>query len=163
MAMTSTRQAVREPRLLPPYALVVPALASLGGMAFLAAKPGVARSMAGSPRAFGFTLAVAALVLAATWLLPRRRVRPAITVVAQFVPASIAFVVAMLPAFHQVTVVEAFPDAVSAPAGSTARGGPAVPPANRADVVARAALHGIDHDATGTALLVMRADGSGVL
>jgi membrane-bound metal-dependent hydrolase YbcI (DUF457 family) len=148
--------------LLPAYALVVPALAGLGGLAFLAAKPGVARSMAGSPRALGFTLAVAALVLAATWLLPRRRVRPAVTVLAQLVPATVAFVVAVLPAFHQVTVVEAFPDAASAPPGTAAPSALA-PAADRADVVARAALHGIDHDATGTALLVRRADGSSVV
>jgi len=152
-ALTATSRARR--RLPPAYALVVPALAGAGGLAFLAAKPGVARSMASSPRALGFTVVVAALLLGATWLLPRLAVRPVLTVAAQLVPAAAAFGLAVLPAFHQVTVVEAFPDAVpiAAPAA----------PAGRADVIARAPLHGIDHDASGTALLVMRGDGTYVV
>jgi len=157
--LTTTDVPARTHTLLPPaYARVVPTVAVLGGLAFLAAKPGVARSMAGSPRALGFTLVVALLVLGSTWLLPRLGARPAVTVAAQVAPAALAFVVAVLPAIHQVTVVEAFPDA--APAASAAA---APAPADRADVITQAPLRGIDHDASGTALLVMRSDGSFVV
>jgi hypothetical protein len=157
--MTATTQPAhtRARRALPPaYALVVPVLAGAGGLTFLAAKPGVARSMLGSPRALGFTLLVMALLLGAAWLLPRLGVRPAVTVAAQLVPAAAAFGLAVLPAFHQVTVVEPFPDAAPTAATRNATVEPA-------DVVARAPLHGIDHDATGQALLVRRGDGSYVV
>src|SRR4051794_12351527 len=161
MTPTPTAARSRPRRVIPPaYALVVPVLAGAGGLAFLAAKPGVARSMAGSPRALGFTVSVGVLLLGATWLLPRLQARPVVTVVAQLVPVVLAFGLAVLPAFRQVTVVEAFPEA--APTAAATASGQAQA-AERADVVARAPLHGIDHDATGTTLLVMRGDGTYVV
>ncbi|MGH8893008.1 MAG: DM13 domain-containing protein [Actinomycetes bacterium] len=126
----------------PAYGLVVPALAGVGGAAFLAWRPGVARSMLGSPQAVGFTLVIGLLVLGAGWLLPRLGRQPATTVIVQAVPVLVAFVLTVLPAFRQVTVEEASPSAA---------------------VVAGAQLHGIDHRAAGDVLLLSRADGSYVV
>ncbi|MGZ4615947.1 MAG: DM13 domain-containing protein [Actinomycetes bacterium] len=146
---TPVSRRTRLPR--PPHALAVPVLAALGGLAFLVWRPGIARSMAGSPRALGFTLAVGALVLALGWLVPRLSPRPAVTVAAQLVPVALAFVVTVLPAFHQVTVDEPFPAGAAGPAAAGDVGTPAV--------LGRAAIRGIDHRAQGTALLVRRTDG----
>lgn len=132
-----------------PSALVVPVLAGIGGAAFLAWKPGVARSMLGSPRALGFSLVVAGLVLGMGWLLPRLGRGPWLTAGAQLVPVLAAFVLTVLPAFREVTVTEAFPDTVGA-STEVAR-------------VGSGALEGIDHRASGTALLLRVADGSYVV
>lgn len=132
---------------LPLSSLVVPALAGLGGLAFFAWKPGVARSMLGSPRALAFSLVVVALVLGAGWLLPRIGRGPAVTAAAQSVPVLLAFVLAVLPAFRDVTVTEAFP------ATGT----------SQATQAGSAAIEGIDHRASGTALLLAGADGSYVV
>lgn len=147
----------------PAYALVVPGLAGVGAVGFLGSRPGVARAMAGSVRALGFTLVVGGLVLGAAWLLPRLRVRPTVTVLVQAVPAVLAFTVAVLPSLHQVTVVEAFPAAAPTTTATSGAPLPAAPAGGRADVLASAPLHGIDHDATGVALLVRRTDGSSVV
>lgn len=164
----------------PTYALVVPVLAGLGGVAFFVWKPGVARSLLGSPRALAFTVVVGMLVLGAGWLLPRLGRGVLLTTAVQMLPVIAAFVLTVLPAFRQVTVVEAFPASVA-----PSRSGPAAPstttgsdgsdgsdssdgsdttePAARASVVGTAELSGIDHEATGTVLLVRRADGSHVV
>jgi Electron transfer DM13 len=133
--------------LLPPYALIVPIGAGLAGAAFLAWRPGVARSMLASPRALGFSLVVGALVLGLGWLLPRLGRGPLVTACAQLVPVLLAFAATVLPAFHDVTVDEPPPVAAAA----------------TADVVGRAPLRGVDHRASGTALLVALADGSHVV
>jgi hypothetical protein len=136
----------------PLASLVVPGIAAAGGAAFLAWKPGVARSMLGSPRALGFTVVVGALVLGLGWLLPRLRRGPVTTAAAQAVPVVIAFVVTVLPAFHDVTAAEAFPPASTEPASSVTM------PAPSSAVIARAALRGIDHRASGVVLLVQTGD-----
>lgn len=150
---------------MPASSLVVPVVAGIGGTAFLVWKPGVARSMAGSPRAAGFTLAVTALVLGAGWLLPRLGRGPGTTAVVQLVPVLAAFLLTVAPAFRQVTVDEAFPTAVDASrptaAASTATPGPAQP--GPATVLGRVDFSGIDHRASGDVLLLRRADGSFVV
>lgn len=150
--------ALRRIRLpLPTSSLIVPILAGLGGVVFLAWKPGVARAMLGSPRAAGFTVVVVALVLGAGWLLPRLGRGPRTTAAVQLVPVLLAFIVTVAPAFRQVTVDEAFPEAVTSrpPTAVTASA-----EADRATVVGRGRLRGIDHRASGDALLVRRQNGS---
>lgn len=110
------------PLAVPRTALVVPALAALGGLAFFAWKPGVALSAVESPRAFGFTAGVGLLVLLLTWGLPRVGAGPVVTMVAQAVPVTLAFVVTVLPALRVVTVEEAAPPLLPA-AGAPAAGG----------------------------------------
>jgi hypothetical protein len=142
----------------------VPILAGVGGAAFLAWKPGVARSMLGSPRAAGFTLTVAAVVLGAGWLLPRLGRGPRTTAVVQLVPVLAAFLVTVAPAFRQVTVDEAFPSAIGDASRSTTASpenpGSGAPEPDRATLIGRAQLRGIDHRASGAALLLRRRDGS---
>jgi hypothetical protein len=145
--MLVPRPTGRRRPLLPLSSLVVPALAGLGGIAFLAWRPGVARSMLGSPRALAFSVVVAVLALGLGWLLPRLGRGALATAAAQAVPVLLAFVVTVLPAFRDVTVVEAFPpDRAGRPA-----------------VTGQAKLQGIDHRASGTALLLERPDGSYVV
>ena len=164
--MSTPHEPAAQPRRLrlplPMSSLVVPLLAGLGGAAFLAWKPGVARSIVSSPRAAGFTVAIAGLVLGAGWLLPRLGRGPRTTAVVQLVPVVLAFLLTVAPAFRQVTVDEAFPtagDVARSPtAGSTETPGAAE--SDRAAVLARADLRGIDHRATGDVLLVRRPDGS---
>ncbi len=156
---------------LPAYALIVPVLAGLGGLAFFLWKPGVARSLLGSPRALAFTVVVGLLVLGAGWLLPRLGRGALLTTAVQGLPVIAAFVLTVVPAFRQVTVVEAFPASVapssSAPAAPSTTtgsdGSDETESAPRAAVIGSAELSGIDHRATGTALLVRRADGSHVV
>jgi hypothetical protein len=133
----------------PTASLVVPAGAAVAGAVFLAWKPGVVRSTLGSPRALAFTLVVGAIVLALGWVVPRLRGGPAVTATAQAIPAILAFEVAVLPAFHNVTADEAFPAAAPAVTSSHPTAAPA-----GAHVVARAALEGIDHRASGAVVLV---------
>lgn len=85
---------------LPPYALVVPVLAGLGGAAFLAWEPGVARSMAASPSAVAFALLVGLVVLGAGWVLPRLGRGALLTVAVQALPVAAAFVLTVAPAFR---------------------------------------------------------------
>lgn len=151
----------------PAYALIVPVLAGLGGLAFFLWKPGVARSLLGSPRALAFTMVVGLLVLGAGWLLPRLGRGALLTTAVQGLPVIAAFVLTVVPAFRQVTVVEAFPASVApsssapdAPAATGSDGSDETESAPRAAVIGSAELSGIDHRATGTALLVRRADGS---
>lgn len=145
---------------MPASSLVVPVLAGIGGAAFLVWKPGVARSMVGSPRAAGFTLVVATFVLGAGWLLPRFGRGARTTAVVQLVAVLAAFLLTVAPAFRQVTVEEAFPTAVggSLPAGPSATSGTDQP--DRATMLGRADLAGIDHRATGDVLLLRREDSS---
>lgn len=134
---------MNRPRLpLPPYALAVPLLAGLGSLAFFVWKPGVARSLLTSPRAIGFAVLIGAAVLVAGWLLPRRGARPWLTVAVQAVPVALAFVVAVLPAFRTVTVVDEPPVAA---AGERA----VAPPVERSGQ-----LTGIDHLASGSVRLL---------
>jgi hypothetical protein len=158
--MARVRRSASSKHPMPLTSLLVPGLAALGGLAFLVWKPGVARSMLASPRALAFTLMIGALVLAAGWLLPRWGRGPMVTALVQLVPASLAFVVAVLPAFHQVTVQEAFPAAKS---GRSAAPSAAPSTADRAAVVASGELVGIDHSASGRVLLIRRDDGSYVV
>ena len=126
-------------RVLPRSSLVVPAVAAIAGLAFFAWKPGVARSMLGSPRAAGFTVVVGAVVLGLGWLLPRLGRGPRVTALAQAVPVVLAAAVTVLPAFRTVTVEE--------------------PAAARATELGRAAVQGVDHAATGRALLLQDPTG----
>lgn len=153
---------------LPLSALVVPVVAGIGGAAFLAWKPGVARSMATSPRAAAFTLVVGLVVLGAGWALPRLGRGPLLTAGVQAVPVALAFLLTVAPSFRQVTVDEAFPGRAIAPvpASGSATGAPAGASAapsgssGRPAVVGQGSLTGIDHRAEGTVLLVRRPDGS---
>jgi len=144
---------------MPASSLVVPVLAGIGGAAFLAWKPGVARSMVGSPRAAGFTLVVAALVIGAGWLLPRLGRGPRATAVVQLVPVLAAFLLTVAPAFRQVTVDEPFPTAIDV-SQPTAASNPGASQAGQATTLGRADIRGIDHRASGDVLLLRRADRS---
>lgn len=148
---------------MPPSSLVVPAIAAAGGAGFLLWKPGVAVAMARSPQAAGFTILIGAAVLGIGWLLPRLGLGARTTAAVQLVPVLVAFVLTVAPAFHNVTVNEAFPAAGSAEAESAASDVPAPAGEPVATVVSRGRLRGIDHDATGDALLVRRADGTFVV
>lgn len=141
MGRTSTMgRRLRVPR----SSLLVPAVAAVAGLAFLAWKPGVARSMLGSPRALGFTVMVGVLVLALGWSLPRHGAGPRVTVAAQLVPALLAAAVTVVPAFRSVTVQEG------------------VSPQAR-PVAGAAALTGIDHAATGRVVLLQTGPGRHVV
>jgi len=131
---------------------VVPGIAALAGAAFLTWKPGVARSMLASPRALAFTVVVGAVVLGLGWVLPMLRRGPVTTAAAQAVPVLMAFVITVLPAFHDVTAAEAFPAAATGPASSVTL------PAPRSVVISRGAVRGIDHRASGVVLLVRTGD-----
>jgi hypothetical protein len=145
---------------MPMSSLVVPVLAGIGSAAFLVWKPGVARSMAGSPRAAGFTMLVAALVLGAGWLLPRLGRGARTTAVVQLVPVLAAFLLTVAPAFRQVTVNEPFPAAVDVPQPNSAPSSARALQAGPATMLGRAGLSGIDHRASGDVLLLRRNDGS---
>jgi hypothetical protein len=147
------------PLALPVSSLVVPGIAALFGSLFLAWRPGVARSMLGSPRAAGFTLIVGALVIGIGWWLPRLGRTGLTTGLVQAVPVLLALVVTVLPAFRSVTVEEPFPPQAT---GSTDLGaGQEARPTS--GVVGRAGLRGIDHRASGDVLLTRGADGSYVV
>jgi hypothetical protein len=135
-------------------------LAAIGGVAFLAWKPGVARSMVGSPRAAGFTLVVATLVLGAGWLLPRLGRGPRATALVQLVPVLAAFLLTVAPAFRQVTVDEPFPASVDVSQPTAAASNPGVSQAGQATTLGRGDIRGIDHRASGDVLLLRREDDS---
>ncbi|MEP7191392.1 MAG: hypothetical protein ABI903_00845 [Actinomycetota bacterium] len=147
------------PLSLPVSSLAVPGIAALLGSLFLAWRPGVARSMLGSPRAAGFTLLVGAIVIGIGWWLPRLGRRGLTTGLVQTVPVLLAAVVTVLPAFRNVTVNEPFPQQATGGADILV-GQEARPPSG---VVGRAGLHGIDHRASGDVLLALGIDGSYVV
>ena len=144
----------RGPLAAPGWSLLVPVTAAVGAAAFFAWKPGVARSMLASPRALGFTVLVAVLVLGAGWVLPRLGRGAVVTIVAQAVPVVIAFAVTVLPAYRNVSVNEAFPAAAPPAAARSANPAP-----GQAAVVGQSRLHGIDHHANGDVLLIGGSDG----
>jgi electron transfer DM13 len=148
------RRIGRGPLAVPASSLVVPVAAAVAAAAFFAWKPGVARSMLGSPRALGFTVLVGVLVLGLGWLLPRLGRSALVTMVAQAIPVLIAFVVTVLPAFHDVSVDEPFPIAAA-----TAGARSSVPAVDRAAVVGLGRLQGIDHHASGDVLVVRSSHG----
>lgn len=92
----------------PLTSLLVPAVAAVGAVAFLAWKPGVARSMLGSPRALGFTAVVTGLVVGLGWLLPRLGRGARVTAAVQAVPVVLAFAFTVLPAFRDVSADDPF-------------------------------------------------------
>ncbi len=141
-----------------PFALVVPLVAALAGGAFLAWKPGVARSMLASPRALGFSLTVGVILLGLGWLLPRRGRGAPVTAGAQLVVVMAAFTLTVLPAFRDVKVEEPLPAAAPTATGPLTSSAPAA-----AQVVGAGSLRGIDHRASGRALLLRLADGRSVL
>jgi hypothetical protein len=126
--------------------------------------PNAARDVFSSPRALAVTLGVTAgwLLL---WLvvLPRFVRNGWIRVGILFVVAVGLSVALVLPSVRDTKVVESFP----APARATATSGPAgsAPPSTAAAPirVAAGALAGIDHDATGEAVLYEQADGTHVV
>lgn len=150
---------------LPLGSLVVPIVAGLGAVIFLAWKPGVARSLLGSPRAAAFALAVSVLVLGAGWLLPRLGWGIRSTAVVQAIPVALAFTLTVLPAFGDTVVREDFPAPVAAPASAGPTGATPSPaaPATDVELVSRGTFTGIDHRASGDALLVVPADGPAVV
>jgi hypothetical protein len=170
--MTTTLRRVRNLAWLPRTSLAVPAAAALGSAAFFAWKPGVALSTFASPRAFGFAASVGILTLALGWLLPRLGRGFVLTAAAQTVPVAVAFVVTVLPAFRTITVNDPLPSVPAAAASSgTGEGAaspsassPAVqPPVSTTTTLGRAALTGIDHRASGDAVLIRLSDGSHVI
>ncbi len=118
--------------------------------------------MLASPRALGFSLSVAALVLGLGWLLPRLGRGPRVTIGAQLVPVLVALALTVLPAFRNVSAADAFPVARSAGSGASVESTEsAASGASAASVVVgRGPLSGIDHRASGAALLVRLGDGS---
>lgn len=148
---------------LPVASLVVPAVAGLGALLFLLWRPGVARSLAGSPRAAAFTLVVGGLVLGAGWLLPRLGWGTRSTAAAQTVPVVLAFSLTVLPAFGDSVVREAFPVPPAAGADGVRDPGPGAPEPAPRPVLARGSLSGIDHRADGDVLLVGADGGSAVV
>src|SRR6266536_5598259 len=153
---------------IPRSSLAIPAPAAVAGAAFFAWKPGVALSMLGSPRAFGCAASVGILILALGWLLPRLGRGFALTAAAQAVPVVIAFVITVLPAFRTVTVNDPLPGApVAATMAADVRpdttGSPGSRPAAITTTLSRSTLTGINHRASGSALLIRLADGAHVI
>jgi hypothetical protein len=153
---------------IPRSSLAIPAAAAVGGTAFFAWKPGVALSMLSSPRAFGFAASVGILILALGWLLPRLGRGFALTAAAQAVPVVIAFVITVLPAFRTVTVNDPLPGAPvaatkAADVAADTSESPAPRPVLSATTLSETALTGINHRASGSALLIRLADGSHVI
>jgi hypothetical protein len=158
---TTTPSRVRSLATLPRTSLAVPAAAAVGAAAFLAWKPGVALSTFASPRALGFAASVGILTLALGWLLPRLGRGFVLTATAQAIPVVIAFVITVLPAFRSTTVNEPLP---GVPAPSVAAGAAAAQaPASTTTTLSRAGLTGIEHRASGDAVLIRLADGSQVI
>jgi hypothetical protein len=127
--------------------------------------PNAARDALTNARPLILTLAVgAAWVLLWLVVLPRvvRRawMRAGILLVVA-IGLSVALV---LPSVQDKKVVEAFPTATSAPAATGSTDGPAPSVAPAAPVrLGSASLQGIDHDATGTAVLYEQPDGTFVV
>jgi hypothetical protein len=168
--LTSARRLL----ILPAFALIVPAAAALGGLAFFAWKPGVALSVLGSARAVGFAVVIGVLTVGLGWGLPRLGARPLPTMLAQAVPVVLAFVVTVLPAVLGSAVDEPLPQAsgVASWAGGQDASGvasqdPSAPAASPGvvspDVVSEGGLRGIDHEATGRVRLLLLPDGTHVV
>lgn len=169
----SVMTSARRFGIFPAYSLIVPAAAALGGLAFFVWKPGVALSVLGSARAFGFAVLIGVLTVGLGWLLPRLGARPVPTMLAQAVPVLLAFSVTVLPAFLGSTVDEPLPQAapdhsVPATPGSSLPDRPTPDPresTGAADprVLSEGGLRGIDHEATGQVRLLRLPDGSHVV
>jgi hypothetical protein len=156
--LTSARRLL----ILPAFALIVPVVAALGGLAFFAWKPGVALSVLGSARAVGFAVVIGVLTVGLGWLLPRWGARAAPTMLAQVVPVLLAFAATVLPAFLGSAVDEPLPQASGV--ASQDPSAPAVSPGVVSpDVVSEGGLRGIDHDATGRVRLLLLPDGTHVV
>jgi hypothetical protein len=152
--------------------LAVPQVILLGGMTvMLVLHPNAVKSGVMSTRAI-----VVNAVLLGTWLLLSFVVLPRVlkNVVARSalltVGAIAAVVVLVVPTLRDKKVVESFP--VAAPqespapaAGDDAAPDPTVPPtaAPQPVLVSRGEIHGIDHDATGTASVYRQPDGTSVV
>lgn len=153
---------------IPRSSLAIPAAAGVGGAAFFVWKPGVALSMLGSPRAFGFAATIGILILALGWLLPWLGRGFALTATAQAVPVVIAFVITVLPAFRTITVNDPLPGAPvaatkAADAAADNSQSPVPRPVVSATTLSETALTGINHRASGSAVLIRLADGSHVI
>jgi hypothetical protein len=136
----------------PRSSLAVPAVAAAGALAFTVWKPGVALSVLDSPRALGFSGAVAVLVVVLGWGLPRAGARVVVTVLAQAVLVGVVFAVTVLPAFVVVTVDE------RAPAPASVTRSIAVAVGARAST-----LKGIRHRASGRIRVLPAAGGGWVV
>jgi hypothetical protein len=149
--------------------LAIPQLVLFGGMVFmLAVHPNAFTSALHSTRA----LAVNAVLLA-SWLLfslvlVPRVIRNVWWDMAVLTAVAIAaMVILVVPTLRDKKVVEQFPTAAAAPTtppSTTAGAPPPIPPRSQAPAkISTGELRGIGHDATGTASIYRRADGSAVV
>ncbi len=131
---------------------------------FAVTEPSAARSAFASSKAIGLMVATAVLWIAGRWTLARWVRRPRVGVAVFSLTAVGVLAIVVLPAYDDETVVETLPVAAS-PTTATANGdsGPsttadtALPAPER---LRSASLEGIDHRASGTAVLYRKPDGS---
>jgi hypothetical protein len=147
---------------------------------FLVTEPDAATSAFKSPTAV-LLMALAAIVwVVARLLLIRYAPWPALRLGVFFVAAAAVLAVVVLPAYDDTTVVEELPVVAAGPAASSQPapvpgdgsdgGGPTTPDApdggeqpTEPVAVASSAIHGIDHRASGTAVVYRQPDGSVVV
>jgi hypothetical protein len=154
--------------------LAVPQVILLGGMALmLVLHPNAVKSGVMSTRAVVVNAALLAIWLLLSFVVLPRLVRNVVVRSALLTLGAIAAVVVLVvPTLRDKMVVERFPEVAAAPnsagsADSPAPGATATAPPSATTTepvrVATGALRGIDHDASGSASLYRRADGSTVV
>ena len=147
------------------FRLLLPQVVLFGGMAvMLVVHPNAFTSALHSTRALVLNAALLAGWLALSWVLWRW---PRVYVGALSVVAVAAIAVLVVPTLRDEKVVEEFPAAVAEPTTPPQRSatGPTTPTTAAAAPkrISTGTLRGIGHDATGTASVYERADGSRVV
>lgn len=151
------------------WELVPEALLGSGLGLFLLTETSAATSAFRSSTAVGLMTLAAVLWLAVRYLLLRFTRWPALRLAVFAVAAAGVLAVVVLPAYDDNTVVETLPVVTAVPSSDSARAAPTTtmaaarraPPASLAPVALRSAtIEGIDHRASGTAVIYRQPDGS---
>jgi hypothetical protein len=147
--------------------LAIPQVLLFGGMVLmLVVHPNALTSALHSTRALAVNTVLLVVWLAVSLVLVPRLIKNAWWDAAILSAVAIAaLLVLVVPTLRDKTVVEEFPAAVAMPATPTVAGAPSATETTtpRPEKLSTGALRGIDHDATGTASIYRRADGSSVV
>jgi hypothetical protein len=148
--------------------LVAPQVVLFGGMTVMVAvHPNAVRSALHSTRALVVNAALLLVWLLISVVVPRLIKNPWWDAAALLAIAITALFVLVVPTLRDKTVVETFPNAAAEPttAPTGAHDATAAPSTTRPAPtrISTAELRGIGHDATGTASIYRRADGSSVV